>query len=200
MWWHALMDTRLLDWGRASARRCGRRVPPLWLFTDSRRLPDPLGAALRLPKGLGGIVFRHDGAPDRIALGHGLARIARERRLALVVAGDPRLAAALGAGIHLRGGHWPGPLRARRGVVTSSAHSMRDLRRARRSGADLVFLSPTFPTASHPGAPAWGALRWSRLAQQAGVAVAALGGISGRSVRRLPRRFCRAIGAIEALQ
>ena len=193
------MDLTLLAWGHAAARRFGPKAPPvLWLFTDSVRLPDPRPAAGLLPKGIAGVVLRHDSHPDRAAIGRDLARICRVRRLALAVAGDVRLAAALGAGVHLRAGRWPGPLRGH-GIVTSSAHSLPDLRRARRNGATIAFLSPAFATASHPGQPALGVSRWARMAGRAGLPVAALGGIGGGSVRRLPRVLCRAVGAIGAL-
>jgi thiamine-phosphate pyrophosphorylase len=194
------MDKRLVAWGRAVSARRHHGLPPLWLFTDSRRMPDPLPAAARLPRGLAGIVFRHDGHPDRLRLGRNLARICRRRRLVLVVAGDVRMALALGAGIHLRGGFWPRPIRPPRLFpVTSSAHSAADLHRAAHAGAALTFLSPAFPTASHPGAPALGPVRWSGLARQSRIPVAALGGIDGAKVRRLSRRQCHAAGAIGAL-
>jgi thiamine-phosphate pyrophosphorylase len=193
------MDRKLLAWGQAAAGHPGRgRLPTLWLFTDSKRLADPRAAAAHLPRGLAGIVFRHDGQPNRMALGRELVRICRTRRLALVVAGDVRLAAVLGAGVHLRGGRWPGPIR-RRGLITSSAHDGSELRRACQNRADLVFLSPAFATASHPGEGALGACRWSALARLARCPVAALGGIDGCTVRRLPQRFCCAVGAIGAL-
>ena len=130
-----------------------------------------------------------------------LARLCRQRRLVLVVAGDARLAANLGAGVHLRAGRWPGPIRIKR-LVTSSAHDGQELRRARQAGADACFLSPVFPTASHPGAAALGVLRFAHLANRAaraGTVVLALGGIDGRSVRRLPRGACAGAGAIGAL-
>jgi thiamine-phosphate pyrophosphorylase len=197
----------------------------LWLFTDEQRLADPRFSVACLPRGRAGVVLRHDSDPARRALGEDLARICRARRLVLVVAGDVRLAADLRAGVHLRGGRWFGPLR-RAGVVTSSAHSIPDLRRARAAGADLVFLSPAFPTASHAGAPGLGPLRWARMAGfglgrlPAGTAetegiraggsatrirrlpdsgVAALGGMDGQTVKRLPVRLLRAVGAIGAL-
>ena len=104
------MDAELLAWARAAASRGrGRRAPPpLWLFTDQKRLPDPCAAVARLPKGLCGVVLRHDADPERTTLGRRLAAICRQRRLVLVVAGDWRLAASLRAGLHLRGGNWPG--------------------------------------------------------------------------------------------
>ena len=60
------MDCKLLALGRALAARHHR--PALWLFTDARRLPDPCPAAARLPRGIAGIVFRHDEHSDREAL------------------------------------------------------------------------------------------------------------------------------------
>jgi thiamine-phosphate pyrophosphorylase len=200
------MDAKLLAWARAELcrRHRPRCFPPLWLFTDARRLVDPRPVVARLPKGLAGVVLRHDGEPERAALGRALARLCRTRRLRLVVAGDSRLAAALGAGMHLRGGRWPAGLpvlahRRRGALLTSSAHSRAELLRAARAGADLAFLSPTFTTKSHPGSAALGPLRWGRLARGAALPVAALGGIGGASIRRLPRFLCRAAGAIEAL-
>lgn len=168
----------------------------LWLFTDARRLADSLAAAARLPRGLAGVVLRDDAVAGRAALGRRLARICRARRLVLVVAGDWRLAAALGAGVHLRGGRGRRPGRR---LCTSSAHGVAELVAARRAGAALVFLSPAFATASHPGAAGLGAVRWAGLARRAGMAVAALGGMDGLSVRRLGRGSCAGAGAIGAL-
>jgi thiamine-phosphate pyrophosphorylase len=195
------MDLKLLAWG---LRRKPAPLPRLWLFTDEQRLPDPRAAVAALPRGRAGVVFRHDNDPARLALGRDLRRLCRSRRLLLVVAGDVRLAAALKAGTHLRGGVWPGPIRPA-GLVTSSAHSAGDLRRARRAGARLVFLSPAFPTASHAGAPGLGSARWAAIARRLGAndasgpAIAALGGVDGRSIRRLPADLCQAAGAIGAL-
>jgi thiamine-phosphate pyrophosphorylase len=191
------VDLKLLAWGLRPKPGC---LPRLWLFTDDRRLADPRASVTALPRGRAGVVLRHDRDPGRAALGRDLARICRARRLVLVVAGDIRLAAKLGAGVHLRGGYWPGPVRTH-GAVTSSAHSAREVRRARLAGAGLIFLSPAFPTESHAGASGLGPLRWAAIARRggAGVAIAALGGVDGRSVGRLPARLCRAVGAIAAL-
>jgi thiamine-phosphate pyrophosphorylase len=191
------MDLKLLAWG---VRGKTLSLPRLWLFTDDRRLPDPRAAVAGLPRGKAGVVLRHDHDPARVALGRDLSRICRARRLALVVAADGRLAAALKAGIHLRGGYRPGPLRLA-GMVTSSAHSVQELKRAQRAGADLIFLSPAFPTVSHAGAPGLGPLRWAAIARGGGIGarIAALGGMDGRTLRRLPSRLCQAIGAIGAL-
>jgi thiamine-phosphate pyrophosphorylase len=61
-----------------------------------------------------------------------------------------------------------------------------------RAAAALV--SPAFATASHPGAPGLGPLRWAALAARAprGLAVVALGGLTSQTAARLPR--CRLAG------
>jgi len=194
------MDARLVAWARAVKsrhRRARGGGAPLWLFTDARRLGDPRPVVARLPRGLCGVVLRDDAQAGRAGLARDLARLCRARRLWLSVAGDWRLAAAVKAGVHLRGGRRPAAMPRWLRACTSSAHGQAELRRARRLGA-LAFLSPVFATASHPGAPALGPVRWGLAARGAG-AVAALGGIGGAVVARLGRR-CRAVGAITALR
>jgi thiamine-phosphate pyrophosphorylase len=162
-------------------------------------MPDPLPSIARLPAGLCGVVFRHDGVPGRAELAARVARLCRTRRLALVVAGDARLAARVGAGVHLRGGRRARLALLGRGIVTASAHDVPEIRRARRAGADILFISPVFSTASHPGQAALGAVRWARLARAAGDANAyALGGVNGQTAKALAR-FCEGAGAIHAL-
>ncbi|GLR67701.1 hypothetical protein GCM10010909_23820 [Acidocella aquatica] len=191
------MDARLIAWGRRVKRISG--PPPLWLFTDPARMPDLLAVVRALPPRLCGVVFRHDTAPDRAALGAKLAALCRARHIALVVAGDARLAASLKAGVHLRGGRRGGVLPLpRRALVTASAHNQAQLHRARQAGAQIIFISPVFPTASHPGAAALGNLGFQTLARRAGRAKAfALGGINGYSIHRLGKT-CPGGGAIEA--
>ncbi len=164
----------------------------MWLFTDVARGGDLLAAVNALPKGLCGVVFRHDGVRARGALARMVWQICRIRRLAMVVAGEPLPFA--GPGVHLRDG------RGRRtaGLRTGSAHGVAALTRAFRNGADIVFLSPAFPTASHPGQPGLGALRWASGAQRHRGAVYALGGVDGWTAKRLPA-WVGGAGAIGAL-
>ena len=182
----------------------------LWLFTDAVRLADPVAAVAILPRRLCGVVFRHDGVTGRATLARTLAQQCRRLGVPLVVAGDARLAAAVGVGVHLRGGRAPTGLGMRasagthrvKALVTSSAHSVVELRRALAAGADAVFLSPVLPTRSHPGAPALGVVRWAaqagRVQQGRRGTILALGGVDGEAVRRLPR-WCQGAGAIGAL-
>lgn len=180
-------------------RRGSRSLPDLWLVTDGTRLPDPLPAAARLPKG-SGVIFRHYGVPDREAIGRTLARLCRARRLTLLVAEDAKLAWRLRAqGIHLpevaaariRG------LRARGWLVSCAAHSTAAVAKAR--GAQMLVLSPVFPTKSHPGAPGLGPVRFAALANRSIAPVVALGGITKDTARRLRGGRVHGLAAIGAL-
>lgn len=58
-----------------------------------------------------------------------------------------------------------------------------------KAGADLVFVSPVFPTRSHPGAPSLGPAKAARIARAVGLPMIALGGMDARRFRRLRGRF-----------
>jgi len=135
--------------------RQARPLPSLLLMTDER-MGDALWPALeRLPRGAG-VVVRHYGvpAPERRALYERVRRIARRRGLLLLLAASPQQAAAWKAdGVHGRSLR-----RASRPLLRSApAHDRRELLAARH--ADLVLVSPVFPTRSHPGAAALGPVR-----------------------------------------
>ena len=174
------------------------------LISDEARLPDPLPLMRQLPPG-SGVVLRHYGAPNRLALAQAASRLARRRRLVLLVAGDWRLAARLGAqGLHLPEGlarHGVlapalGWVRRTKRLLLVACHGDMALGRARWLGADAAVLSPVFATTSHPGAPSLGAVRFGLVSRRAGLPVLALGGITGRSQPRLPRGSAAGFAAI----
>src|SRR5262245_65269169 len=115
-------------------------VPALYVFTDPERTPDPVGVARRLPRGTA-VVYRHFGASERTGTARALAAIARARGLVLLIAGDPELAARVGA----EGVHWPQrmiPDGRGAGLVTVAAHDAAGLAQAAALGADAVGVGP----------------------------------------------------------
>lgn len=179
-------------------------------MTDERRGGDPLAAAAALPgraRGRIAVILRHDGVAGRAALAARLSRLCRARGLGLLVARDGALALRLGAGLHLAEGMSPPLLfrlsrwrRRPRPLLSIAAHGGGALAAAHRMGADLALLSPLFPTASHPGAPCLGTVRFARLARAARVPVAALGGMTADGVRAAARCGARAVAAVGALR
>ena len=166
-------------------------------MTDERQ-GDRLWAALHnLPQGSGVIVRHYSLAKHaRLDLIARIRKIARTRRLTLVVAGPAALALATHAdGFHARSAH-VGP---RHLLRTVAVHDEAELRLARRIGANLIFLSPVFATESHPGAPSLGRKRFGRLTQKSEIPVIALGGMTARrakSLRQLGLYGWAGIGAL----
>ncbi|HEU4968402.1 thiamine phosphate synthase [Sphingomonas sp.] len=72
------------------------------------------------------------------------------------------------------------------------------MRAAERAGAALLFLSPVFPTRSHPDARALGPHHFARLAGPARTPVIALGGMTSTRFRRLPKLGAEGWAAIDA--
>jgi thiamine-phosphate diphosphorylase len=119
-----------------------------------------------------------------------------------VVNGDVDAARYLGAdGVHLPA---RGPSvaeareRAPRLAVGASCHDEREL--AAAAGADWVFVSPVFPTASKPGAPGIGPDGLSALVARAGSPVYALGGVTWENAETALAAGAAGVAAIRGLR
>jgi thiamine-phosphate pyrophosphorylase len=154
-------------------------LPRVWLVTDERQGAHLLQAADRLPE-RGGILFRH------YSLGQVKRRdlfdAVRKRRpdALMLLAGEPELARQWGAD------GWHG-LYEGRGLHSASVHGLREMRRAEASGAALLFVSPVYPTRSHPGSSTLGPRRFQALAELARRPVIALGGVGRTNAPKLMR-------------
>lgn len=150
------------------------------------------------------MVFRPFGAADAVETGRRLAKAAHARGLIILAGADPRLAAAIGAdGVHLPerlAAKARGLRRSRPGwIITAAAHSRRAVQRAHRAGADAVFVSPVFETASPSAWPPLGPLRFAALVRGSPLPVFALGGLNPKTARRIARSGAAGLAAIEAL-
>jgi len=115
-----------------------------------------------------------------------MVRAKRQRRPCLLA---PR--GALGFGRHVPQWQRP-PRRALQGLsmgLSMSVHTAAQAMKARRSGADMVFVSPVFKTQSHVGAATLGLFQARRLARLSGVRAYALGGMDTHNVRLLGPGF-----------
>ncbi len=154
----------------------------MWLLSDARN-DERLEAALRALPPRSGFVFRH----YHLAAS---ARRARFDRLA-ALAGSLGHAVVLAEGADAAAGAWGaegsyGPAdRIGHGLRLATAHDARELQAAAAAGADGVFLSPVFATASHPGAEVLGIARFHALARSSPIPVIALGGMTAARARLL---------------
>jgi thiamine-phosphate pyrophosphorylase len=187
----------------ALARRLNREagappVPSLYFFTDPERTPDPVVIARTLPAETA-VVYRHYGAAERRAVARKLATICNSRRLVLLIAADPELAARVdAAGVHWPESKLPQARHARFALETVSAHSREAVARANAWGANACILGPVFETRSDSGNAPLGLFRASQIACDSTIPVIALGGIAPGNARRLSGRGFAGFAAIDA--
>jgi len=182
---------------------CGWSLPALIFVTDDSRVANPFAVAQTLPRG-SAILLRYRDNKQRAVLGEALAKLARQRDLVLLIAGDPALAMRLDAdGVHFSEAQLDkiAPIRTRHSnwIITAAAHSERALLYAKRSGADASLLAPLFLTKSHPQQSAFGLARFRLAAARAPLPVYALGGITASNVERLSNACLAGIAAVEGV-
>ncbi|TMM48390.1 thiamine phosphate synthase [Qipengyuania marisflavi] len=152
-------------------------LPLLWLLSDARNDAVLENGLQALPKG-SGFVFRHyhlDPAQRARRFGE-LADLARKSEHLVIMAGEAGLARSLGAdGIY---GSPAAIADAEDMLRLAAAHDGAELQAAEAAGADGVFLSPVFPTRSHPGGATLGVHGFQVLAQQSPIPIIALGGMT----------------------
>lgn len=151
-------------------------LPLLWLLSDARNDAELQDALAALPRG-SGFVFRHyhldeEARRERFEV---LAKVARSRSHTVI------LSRASGWG---EDGSY-GSERLSKGLWLATAHDGDELMQAGGEGADGIFLSPVFPTASHPGAAHIGVRGFHALAHQSPVPVIALGGMNHDRAKEL---------------
>ena len=147
-------------------------LPDVWLITDERIGPELLQRIRRLPRGTG-VLIRHHGLPppERRALLRQVRTIAGSRGLVVLDDAKGRVA---------------------------RVHSMQELRRALPAGPDLLFLSPLFPTRTHPDWEPLGRMRAAALVRIAKQPVLALGGMDAGRFSHLKKLGFSGWGGIDA--
>ncbi|WP_428027354.1 thiamine phosphate synthase [Altererythrobacter sp.] len=162
----------------------GHTLPKLWLLSDARNDAKLEWALATLPKG-NAFIFRHyhlEGDARRARFDD-LKAIASAAGHLMILSGDADTAVEWGAqGIYGP----PGKLGKRPGLLRfATAHDAREIELVNRAKADGVFLSPVFPTRSHPGGACLGASNFREIAARAEMPVIALGGMNAERANEL---------------
>ena len=151
------------------------KLPLLWLLSDSRNDDLLENVLANLPE-KSGFVFRHYHLEEslRAARFKVLAELARDAGHTIILAGNPDKARAWGAdGVYGEARH-VGDVSGL--IRLTTAHDGAEV--AAAQDADGIFLSPVFPTRSHPEAYTLGIHGFHVLAQQSAVPIIALGGMT----------------------
>jgi thiamine-phosphate pyrophosphorylase len=168
----------------SGAMRGRQTLPDLWLISDERNDAGLEHALRQLPRG-SGFIYRHYhlDPEERVARWFALRDVARARGHLTILADSALTALEWGAdGIYGA----PRALWPTRALITlATAHDLADIALANLKRADVVLLSPVFPTRSHPRARTLGPARFRLMAAHARMPVIALGGMTPHSARRL---------------
>lgn len=171
-----------------------RAWPRLWLMTDERLGERLWDAIARLPDGESGIVLRYyeTQANEREALARNVGAVCRRRRITFGVARDVALAQMVGADFVHR------PAHATDLPFSLTIHDPEEAEVARRRKPALAFVSPIFPTRSHPDRPGLGPEKARLLAEASGTLAIALGGMDAARFAILPAGAFHGWAAIDA--
>lgn len=164
-------------------------MPAGFFMTDPTRIADAQGVIEQLPADVG-VIFRHFGLAAQIELAPSIAALCHQQQRTFLVAADRNLARKLGAD----GVHWPGRLAGEASryrdsghIMTMSAHSMRDVKRAEAAGADAAIISTIFQSDSPSASKPIGVGRLAVIQRQSNIALYGLGGIDATNVERVAR-------------
>ncbi len=180
------------------------QTPRFFYFTDDKRGRDPLEMAQILPSDVG-IVFRHYEAPDRAKLARQLSRVCKKRGIFLSIAGNPTLAYQIGAdGVHLPEYMIPRlpmiSMRYPKLAFSSACHSAASLMKSNNLGVAFAFISPLFPTRSHPGARHLPVHSIAPFLRKLEIPVLGLGGITPERWRQINQMGLQGFGAIDLFE
>ncbi|HIP06369.1 MAG TPA: thiamine phosphate synthase [Mariprofundaceae bacterium] len=165
--------------------------PPiqLLLLTDSKRFdsPDVMLSCIEqaMQGGVDTVVLRekHLDSAKLLSLASKLRVITQKQNVRLMIHSQAAIAKAVNAdGVHVDAKSIPEIMDIKTWLgkgflVSASCHDESELKQAEQQDADFVFLSPVFPTQSHPGAPSLGANEFLKIASTVNLPVIALGGI-----------------------
>ena len=113
----------------------------------------------------------------------------------LLLSASPKLARLWGAdGVHGRR-----PCADQRLRHTAPVHNRREMQKAERNGAEMLFVSPVFPTRTHAGAQTLGRVRFGLLARKAQRPVIALGGMTTHRAQVTGKLGAKGWAAIDSL-
>lgn len=188
-------------------------APKLTLITDSQRLPrdrffEVVEQALK--GGVDAVLVREKqmDSGKLLAFASRLRDLTRQYNAKLIIHTQADIAKAIGAdGVHVASDaldeiphirNWleKEGLENDAMTISASCHNEIELGFAYRFGADYAFLSPLFPTASHPDAPHLGVEKFRQFAAEVPMPVVALGGITPENRHEIDDFGVAVIGAI----
>ena len=157
-------------------------LPNLWLFTDSHKTLKPVELSKRLPIKSGVIIRNYNNSKNKKTIIKDILNVKKRRMLTVLISGEYK------RGLNTDGNHfpqWANPINNGNKITSMSFHHAKDLRKSINLKADLIFISPVFPTTSHKNKQYLGVIKLGLMARLFKKHVIALGGINNKNIKRL---------------
>ena len=157
-----------------------QKLPYLWLFTDSIKTSNPVKLTKSLPI-KSGVVIRHYKSKNKENIIRDILNIKKRKTLTVLIAGKYKRK------LGVDGNHLPQWINNNKinQITSISVHSGIDVRKSLNVKANLVFISPVFPTSSHVSKQHLGTIKLGLLARLFKKDIIALGGINNKNIARL---------------
>ena len=157
-------------------------LPNLWLFTDLQKTLKPVELSKKLPVQSGVIIRHYNNSKNKKTIIKDILNVKKRRMLTVLISGENK------RGLNIDGNHfpqWASPINNGNKITSMSFHHAKDLRKSINLKADLVFISPVFPTTSHKNKKCLGVIKLGLMARLFKKHVIALGGINNKNIGRL---------------
>ncbi len=188
----------------SSSRKLCKKLPKMFFFTDRNRVDDIFLVVKNLPKNSAVIIREYDlNSARRLDFASKVSAIAKQKSLKVFVGKDVNLAKKIKAdGVHFsdREGFSKLINLDKSFLVSYACHSEISVRKAQKTGCDLIFYSPIFPTKSHPDQKTIGSLGLRNLVAKTATPIYALGGIDENNLKILTNSNIAGIGGISIFQ
>ena len=171
-------------------------------FTTQQAMLDCIEQAMH--GGVDTVLLRekHLDSAKLLSLASKLRILTQQHHVRLMIHSQADIAKAVGAdGVHVDAQSIPDIAKMKQWLgqgylISASCHDETELKTSEYQGADFAFLSPVFPTQSHPGAPTLGAEQFLSIAAQVHMPVIALGGIEPNVIPQLQGHGVATMGGI----
>ncbi len=187
-----------------------RDKPKLFFFTNRKQFSDIFKTIETLPRNTVIIIREYDlEHKDRLLFAKKIVKIARENNLITLSGKSLELhLEAKTDGIHFSDNDisWRKYLNYKKNnsglLLSCSCHDEKSLRKTMNYGINFLFLSPIFPTNSHPNSKTIGNMRLAKITRELGdkSPIYALGGINLVNIRLLKNTRIAGFGFITMVQ
>ena len=173
-----------------------KKIPYTWYLTDPIKTKYPYLTINSLTNNTG-IIIRPYNLQNKNNYIKKIIKSAKKKSLIKLIAGTHNQSAD-SDGAHIPKWQYKKPKNMK--IISTSVHSLKDIRKCLNLEANIAFISPIFKTSSHKNKKYIGVVRLGLMSRNIKIPVIALGGINDENIKKLrslPIQGCAGIDIFE---